>query len=167
MTDDARHRHPARRTVLVASAWAMPVIASTFVPALAQSAQSRGSVPASKVRVSPDFLAADADRYDPATGVNRGPIVVYVRARYDQNIVWWPTPDPSVATVPYVVQVSGPLGTSTLTGAVTIPIGGYAQQERWYPGPNDFPIPAGTYTFTLTLFGSDGSTSASTSVTVS
>lgn len=160
MTDDAR---PSRRTVLTASAWAVPVVASTFVPA---SAQSGGSVPVSKVRVSPDFAAQDAHRYDPATGVNRGPLVVYVRARYDQNIVWWPTPDPSVATLPYILQVSGPLGASTLTGVVTIAIGGYTQEQRWYPGPNDFPVPPGTYTFTLTLFGSDGSTSASTSITV-
>ncbi|MFW1581993.1 hypothetical protein ACEV7R_23475, partial [Vibrio parahaemolyticus] len=72
-------------------------------------------------------------QYDPSTQTNRGPLVVYVTALYDQNVVWWPTPDPSVAVLPYVVSVSGPLGPSALSGALSIAIGGYAQDVRWYP----------------------------------
>lgn len=166
MADDApapRRVHPSRRAVLTTAAWIAPAVASTFVPA---AAQSGGSVPVSKLRIGTDYSAINARKYDPATDSNRGPIVVYVTALYDQNITWWPTRDPSVAVLPYVVQVAGPLGSSSLVGTLTIPIGGYGQNVRWYPGENDFPIPAGVYTFTMTLYGSDGSTSKTISLTV-
>ncbi|MGC0370493.1 hypothetical protein RKD05_002745 [Microbacterium sp. SLBN-111] len=108
MTADARHDRPAdpaRRAIISTAAWVAPAIASTFVPA---AAQSGGSVPISKLRIGPDFAAENRHQYDPATNSNRGPLVVYVTALYDQNIVWWPTPDPSAAVLPYVVSVSGP-----------------------------------------------------------
>lgn len=166
MTAAARHGRPAdptRRALISTTAWVAPVIASTFVPA---AAQSGGSVPISKLRIGPDFAVENRRQYDPSTQTNRGPLVVYVTALYDQNVVWWPTPDPSVAVLPYVVSVSGPLGPSALSGALSIAIGGYAQDVRWYPSETGYPIPVGTYTFTMTLYGSDGSTSKTTSVTV-
>lgn len=166
MTADARHDRPvdpARRALISTATWIAPVIASTFVPA---AAQSGGTVPISKLRIGPDFAADNRHQYDPATQTNRGPLVVYVTALYDQNIVWWPTPDPSVAVLPYVVSVSGPLGSTTLSGTLSIAIGGYAQDVRWYPSETGYPIPAGTYTFTMTLYGSDGSASKTTTIDV-
>lgn len=166
MTADARHGRPAdpaRRTLIATAAWVAPAIASTFVPA---AAQSGGSVPISKLRIGPDFAAENRHQYDPATQTNRGPLVVYATALYDQNIVWWPTPDPSAAVIPYVVSVSGPLGSSTLSGTLSIAIGGYAQDVRWYPSETGYPIPAGTYIFTMTLYGSDGSTSKTITIDV-
>lgn len=155
---------PSRRALITAAAWAVPaVIVTTETPALAVSG---GSVPVAKIRPSSDFAAEDRRQYDPATNTTRGPLAVYVRARYDQNIVWWPTRDPDVATIPYVVLVDGPLGSSSFSGTVTIALGGYVQDERVYPADGSHPIPVGTYTFTLVLFGSDGSTSSSTSIVV-
>lgn len=151
-----------RRQVLSSAAWTVPaIVAVTATPAFASSG---GSVPAAKLRPSPDFAAQNQHQYDPVTGTTRGPIAVYVRARYDQNIVWWPHRDPDVATVPYTVLVEGPLGSSSLTGAVVISIGGYAQDVRIYPTGGAHPLPVGTYTFTLVLYGSDGSTSRTTTV---
>lgn len=155
---------PSRRRLIGAAAWAVPaIVATTTTPA---AAASGGSVPVAKLRPSSDFAAEDRRQYDPATNTTRGPLAVYVRARYDQNIVWWPTRDPAVATVPYTVLVEGPLGRSTLSGVVSIAIGGYTQEERIYPPDGAHPIPVGTYTFTLVLFGSDGSTSSTTSIVV-
>lgn len=162
MADDAPST-PTRRAVLTAAAWVVPLVAATSVPA---SAQSGGSVPVSKVRINPGYTVQNASKYDPATGTNRGPLVIYVCANYDQDITWWPDPDPSVAVLPYTVQVDGPRGATTLSGALTIPIGGYAQEVRWYPGEEVFPVPVGTYTFTMTLYGSDGSIASTAWVAV-
>lgn len=153
-----------RRRVISAAAWTVPAIVSvTVTPALASSG---GGVPVAKIRPSSDFAAQDLHEYDPATNTNRGPIAVYVRARYDQNIVWWPQPDPAVAVIPYTVSVDGPLGPSSMTGALTISIGGYAQDVRTSPLDGVHPLPVGTYRFTLALDGSDGTTSATTTVEV-
>ncbi|WP_314457196.1 hypothetical protein [uncultured Microbacterium sp.] len=156
---------PTRRGVIAAAAWAVPaIVAATATPALAASG---GSVPVAKIRPSSDFAAQDLHEYDAATNSNRGPIAVYVRARYDQDIVWWPERDPAVAVIPYVVSVEGPLGPSTMTGVLSIPIGGYVQDTRTYPADGTHPVPSGTYRFTLVLFGSDGSKAATTSVEIS
>lgn len=166
MADDAPstpRSAPTRRAVLTTAAWVVPLVAATSVPA---SAQSGGSVPVSKLRINPGYTVQNASKYDPVTGTNRGPLVIYVCANYDQDITWWPNPDPSVAVLPYTVQVDGPWGATTLSGALTIAIGGYAQEVRWYPGEEVFPVPVGTYTFTMTLYGSDGSTMSTTSITV-
>lgn len=167
MTDDAQpegRTAASRRAILTAAAWTAPAIASTFVPAVAQSGRT---VPVAKVRIGPDYSVLNESQYDPATNTNRGPIVVYVTALYDQNIVWWPTPDPRVVVVPYVVSVSGPLGSTSLSGSLMIALGGYAQDVRWYPGKTQFPVPPGEYVFTLTIYGSDGSTSSTTRITIS
>ncbi|MCJ1706790.1 hypothetical protein [Microbacterium sp. VKM Ac-2923] len=151
-----------RRQVIASAAWAVPaIVVVTATPAFAASG---GSVPVAKLRPSSDFAAENQHRYDPATNTTRGPISVYVRARYDQNIVWWPQRDPDLATVPYTVLVTGPLGSSSLTGVLTISIGGYAQDVRSYPSDGTHPLPAGTYSFTLVLYGGDGSTSTTTTV---
>ncbi|WP_424710817.1 hypothetical protein [Microbacterium sp. SLBN-111] len=62
--------------------------------------------------------------------------------------------------------VRSALGSSTLSGTLSIAIGGYAQDVRWYPSETGYPIPVGTYTFTMTLYGSDGSASATTTIDV-
>ncbi len=155
---------PTRRHLIGSTAWAVPAV--VFAVSTPASAASGGSVPVAKLRPSSDFAAEDRRQYDPVTNTNRGPLAVYVRARYDQNIVWWPKPDPSVATVPYAVVVDGPLGSTSLGGVLSIAIGGYTQETRMYPVDGTHPIPTGTYTFTLTLWGSDGSTTSTTSVVV-
>lgn len=155
---------PSRRRLIGAAAWAVPAIVATATAPAA--AVSGGSVPVAKLRPSSDFAAEDRRQYDPATNTTRGPLAVYVRARYDQNIEWWPKRDPDVATVPYTVLVEGPLGRSSLSGVVSIALGGYTQEERIYPADGSHPIPVGTYTFTLMLFGSDGSTSSTISIVV-
>ena len=130
MTAAARHGRPAdptRRALISTAAWVAPVIASTFVPA---AAQSGGSVPISKLRIGPDFAVENRRQYDPSTQTNRGPLVVYVTALYDQNVVWWPTPDPSVAVLPYVVSVSGPLGPSALSACRPDPASPQTQPAR-------------------------------------
>lgn len=53
-----------------------------------------------------------------------------------------------------------------MTGVLTISIGGYAQDVRTYPLDGFHPLPVGTYRFTLALYGSDGTTSATTTVEV-
>ncbi|MBB3158584.1 hypothetical protein FHS07_002280 [Microbacterium proteolyticum] len=156
---------PTRRHLVSAAAWAVPAIA--VVAATPAHASSGGSVLVAKIRPGSDFTAQNLHQYDGATNTNRGPIAVYVRARYDQNIVWWPQSDPAVAVIPYAVAVEGPLGPSSMTGVLSIAIGGYAQDVRTYPTDGVHPVPTGTYRFTLVLFGSDGSATATTSVEIS
>ncbi|WP_141931215.1 hypothetical protein [Microbacterium sp. SLBN-146] len=155
----------SRRRVLTGAALAVPaIVLTTALPARASS--SDGMVPIVKLRVDPDFAAENAAQYDPVTNTNRGPIAVYVRVRYDQGVVWWPEPDPSPAIVPWTVSVTGPLGSTTLSGSVSIALGGYAQHLEWYPSATGFPVPPGLYQFTLTIFGTGGSASSTTTLTI-
>ena len=168
MPDDAaspRWLEPTRRTVLSATAWVAPAFAATLVPAVAQSATS---VPISKLRISEGWAVTDASRYDPATHTTRGPLAIYAAAHYDQNITWWPTRDPEPAVVQYTIEVvpPAPAATTTLSGYFSITLGGYAQNLNWYPGENVYPIAPGTYTITFTIYGSDGSTSQTKSLTL-
>lgn len=166
MSDE--HRDPKvvpRRRVLTGAALAVPaIVLATAVPARASSPE--GMVPITKLRVDPSYEAQNGSKYDPATGTTRGPIAIYVRLRYDQNVVWWPEPDPSPAIVPWTISVTGPLGSATLSGSVSVMLGGYAQHLEWYPSETGYPVPPGTYTFTLNIFGTGGSTSATTALTI-
>ncbi|WP_431795500.1 hypothetical protein [Microbacterium enclense] len=161
MADDAsptRRADPTRRAVLTAAAWTAPVIASTFVPAIAQSA---AAVPISKLRIGDDWKVLNGSRYDPATNSTRGPLAIYASAHYDQNVTWWPTRDPEPALVQYTLQVVPPTPAepTTLSGSLSIALGGYAQQLNWYPGENVYPLATGTYTVTFTIYGSGGTAS--------
>lgn len=169
MPDDASSPHrltPTRRTVLSATAWVAPAFAATLVPAVAQSATS---VPVAKLRIGDDWAVTNASKYDPATGTTRGPLAIYASAHYDQNITWWPTRDPEPAVVQYTLEIvpPAPAAATTLSGYFSITLGGYAQNLNWYPGENAYPIAAGTYTVTLTIYGSDGSTSQTKTLTLS
>lgn len=160
MADDALAHHrpvPSRRAVLSTAAWTAPALVSTFVPAAAQSTRTAS---VEKVRIAPDYTVVDQRQYDPVTGSNRGPLMVYVSALYDQNVTWWPTPDPDRVLVSYLVEVSGPLGPKRIGGQLEIMRGGYAQQLIWYPGKKEYPLPPGEYGITLTIYGADGSKSA-------
>lgn len=155
----------SRRRILTSAALAVPaIVLTTAVPARASS--SDGMVPITKLRVDPGFAAENAAQYDSVTNTNRGPIAVYVRVRYDQGVVWWPEPDPSPAIVPWTVSVTGSLGSATLSGSVSIALGGYAQHLEWYPSATGFPVPPGVYQFTLTIFGDGGSASSTTTLTM-
>lgn len=169
MPDDAsspRWLDPTRRTVLSATAWVAPAFAATLVPAVAQSATS---VPIAKLRIGDDWAVTNASKYDPATGTTRGPLAIYASAHYDQNITWWPTRDPEPAVVQYTLEIvpPAPAAATTLSGSFSITLGGYAQNLNWYPGENTYPIGSGTYTVTLTIYGSDGSTSRTKTLTLS
>lgn len=169
MPDDAsspRWLDPTRRTVLSATAWVAPAFAATLVPAVAQSATS---VPIAKLRIGDDWAVTNASKYDPATGTTRGPLAIYASAHYDQNITWWPTRDPEPAVVQYTLEIvpPAPAAATTLSGSFSITLGGYTQNLNWYPGENTYPIGAGTYTVTLTIYGSDGSTSRTKTLTLS
>lgn len=155
----------SRRALIGLAVWSAPtVILASASPA--HAASTSGDTPIAKLRIDPGYMMDNARKYDPATNSNRGPLRIYIRVRYDVDIQYWPTPDPASATVPWTVSMTGPRGPLTLTGAATISRGGYSQQIVWYPGENDYPIPAGTYTATLTIYGSDGSKTAATSILV-
>ncbi|SIR47497.1 hypothetical protein [Microbacterium sp. RURRCA19A] len=168
MPDDApssRGGDTSRRAVLSSAAWVAPAIAATFVPAVAMSATS---VPISKLRIGDDWTVTDGGKYDPVTNTVRGPLAIYASAHYDQNITWWPTRDPEPAMVQYTIEIvpPSPAVPTTLAGLFTIALGGYAQNLNWYPDENTYPIAAGTYSVTLTIYGSDGSTSRTTTITL-
>lgn len=144
-----------RRTLLKAGAWAAPVVLlTTAAPAMAASIEP---VPTAQLTVTSGALtnATTPQALGPLTWA--GGTIAWSRATPGQ---------PTTASVSYTVAITGPgVSTTLVTSATNIANGG----SFTVPGLTwgTAPLAAGTYTITLTAFGSDGSKSATSSVTLS
>lgn len=143
-----------RRTLLKAGAWAAPVVLlTTAAPAMAASIEP---VPTAQLTVTSGALT------NSGTGGALGPL------SWAGGTIAWSrsTPgQPTTASVSYTVAISGPgVSTTLVTSATNIANGSS------FPVPGltwgTAPLAGGTYTITLTAFGSDGSKSATSSVTL-
>lgn len=144
-----------RRTLLKAGAWAAPVVLlTTAAPAMAASIEP---VPTAQLTVTSGALT------NSGAGGALGPL------SWAGGTIAWSrsTPgQPTTASVSYTVAISGPgvPSTTLVTSATNIPNGGSFAVPGLTWGTA--PLAAGTYTITLTAFGSDGSKSATSSVTL-
>lgn len=153
--DDAADQHALdRRQVLRAGVWAAPVIVlATAAPAAAQSITPAGGGP----NVPASATAVDAySIYDLNDGGTHGPIGwAGGHIRY-----WNPVNAVAVATLSYVVLLKTPSGaTFTVTSGVCNVASGQAfhldQREVLQK-----PVAKGTYTLTLSVGGSGGTTNS-------
>jgi hypothetical protein len=144
-----------RRQVLKAGAWAAPVIVLTAAAPAAQA--SPGPVPAAQLTVTAGALT------NSGSGGALGPLV------WAGGSIAWSraTPgQPTIAAVSYTVALTGPggLNVTLVTSATNIANGGSVPISGLTYGTA--PLAAGAYTITLTAIASDGSKSATSSVTL-
>ena len=145
-----------RRQLMKAGAWAAPVL--VMAVAAPAAAASDGTVPVAQLTAQAYALSNLNANGTP------GPL-----QWAGGQIGWWTVPagSPTLANVSYTVILTGPGGLSvplvaagvaniTQNGAHVFPVANYGTQ----------PMAGGTYTVTLTVFGSNGSTSAQSSVTL-
>jgi hypothetical protein len=144
-----------RRTLLKAGAWAAPVLVlTTAAPAMAASIEP---VPAAQLTVTSGAL------------INVGLSGALGPLSWAGGTIAWSRltgGDPTTASVGYTVTIAGPgLPTTTLiTSSTNIVNGGSFTVPGLSYGAAG--LAAGAYSITLTAIGSDGSTSASSSVTL-
>lgn len=155
-SNDREARGLDRRQVLKAGAWAAPVlVAAVAVPA---ATASESAVPISQLSLQVYDIGNDN------VGGTPGPVTWA-----GGQIGWWnpPAGSPALASVSYTVILTGPGGLNVPllpAGVANIAAG----QAHVFPAVTygTKPMAGGPYTVTVTVFGSDGSTSGQKSVTL-
>ena len=152
---DIAGKHVDRRTLIKAGAWAAPVVVlTTAAPAMAASTEA---VPAAQLTVTAAALT------NSGIGGALGPLA------WAGGTISWSrlTPgQPTTASVSYTVAIVGPGGSTTLVTSSTNIVNGGSFTVPAIPVLGTAPMTPGLYTITVTAFGSDGTKSASSNVTL-